>query len=270
MEKISDRTVKADSHDEGSFSVQLSEQWLLERTYHAQLLNGDQLSTVNFTNAMRLLTDSTVPPSQQSARSRLPEHTPQYKNNTFVVPISTWQEITQDEANADYQQGKPVLLYGEHTWKHGQELVGTWRANRNMSLLIDGDTIFPSEATSGVEYGVCYLDTRRGTFSNIAWKKWFSLESALLSRHDDQSIVFLRPLVEFPFTTHYTIISDGYSSEYPGHSEAVQGFVASPSQAIGSGSYFCYYHDVACSDGTYRLEFLGPHMDDPGYLRHSD
>lgn len=30
------------------------------------------------------------------------------------VPLSTWREISQEEAQATFQQGIPVLLYGEH------------------------------------------------------------------------------------------------------------------------------------------------------------
>jgi hypothetical protein len=39
------------------FSEQLSEQWLLERTYHAQLRNGEELSVPGFTRAMKQLID---------------------------------------------------------------------------------------------------------------------------------------------------------------------------------------------------------------------
>jgi len=35
------------------FSVRLSEQWLLERTYHAYLQNGSELSVPALTEAMQ-------------------------------------------------------------------------------------------------------------------------------------------------------------------------------------------------------------------------
>jgi hypothetical protein len=37
------------------FSEHLSEQWLLERTYHAHLLNGWELSIPSLTGAMKQL-----------------------------------------------------------------------------------------------------------------------------------------------------------------------------------------------------------------------
>ena len=36
-------------NDTSTFSEQLSGQWLLERTYHAQLRNGRELSAADFT-----------------------------------------------------------------------------------------------------------------------------------------------------------------------------------------------------------------------------
>jgi len=43
------------------FSERLSEHWLLERTYHAQLRNGRELSVANLTLAMKQLIDFFVP-----------------------------------------------------------------------------------------------------------------------------------------------------------------------------------------------------------------
>ena len=68
------------------FSAALSEQWLLERTYHAQLRNGGELSVPKLTHTMKQIT-------------------------SFYVPLSTWREIPQEEARAAPQQGIPVLLY---------------------------------------------------------------------------------------------------------------------------------------------------------------
>jgi hypothetical protein len=56
----------------------LSETWLLERTYHAQLRSGKELSVPALTLAMKQITG-------------------------FYVPLSTWREITQEEAQATYQ-----------------------------------------------------------------------------------------------------------------------------------------------------------------------
>jgi hypothetical protein len=28
---------------------------------------------------------------------------------------------------------------------------------------------------------------------------------------------------------------------------------------------FCYYHEITCPGGVYRLEFFGPRMDEEGY-----
>jgi hypothetical protein len=38
----------------------------------------------------------------------------------FSVPLSTWQEISPEEAQAAYRQGLPVLLYSEHVWEHSK------------------------------------------------------------------------------------------------------------------------------------------------------
>lgn len=257
------------------FSVQLSEQWLLERTYHAQLLNGKELSVDMLTQAMQELSDTAVPLSSQSSKSRLPQILPTKKSRTFSIPISTWQEITQEEARVIYQQGTPILLYGEHTWKHTQETPGTWSPNHNMRAIIFGNTLTRPEATSGTEYAVCYLDIRQGIFSNASWKTWFSSDPSILFNHTDQpGITFFRPCVQFPFTTHYTVIApDGSVSEYPGRAEALQGFVAAPIQEehLGNAIYivaphFYFYHEVTCPSGTYRLEFFGPHMNERGYM----
>ncbi|HEX4203615.1 MAG TPA: hypothetical protein VHZ51_05350 [Ktedonobacteraceae bacterium] len=263
-----------DDHDDLPFSVQLSEQWLLERTYHAQLLNERELSIANLTNAMKQLIDISVPSSSQSSKSRLPERLPIQKSSTFSVPISTWREITQKEAQLTYQQGTPVLLYSEHTWEHSQKTPGSWRPNRNMRAIIDGNTLSQPEATSGIDYAVCYLDTTRGTFSNDSWKRWFSSVAASLFNDHDQPITFLRPCIQFPFTTHYTVIAaDGRVTEYPGHAEALQGFATAPLQEVRHGNavqtvalHFCYYYEVTCPSGTYRLEFFGPRMNEQGYM----
>src|SRR5437016_13108071 len=88
------------------FSERLSEQWLLERTYHAQLRNGRELSVPDLTEAMSQLTDFYVPLSTQSWKSRLPERVPLKKSSNFCVPLSTWTETTQAEASATFQQGR--------------------------------------------------------------------------------------------------------------------------------------------------------------------
>src|SRR5579885_766644 len=98
------------------FSERLSETWLLERTYHAQLRNGQELPVSNLTCAMKQLTDFDVPLSSQSSKSKLAERVPLKKSTNFSVPVSTWREISQKEAAATSQQGIPVLLYTEHVW----------------------------------------------------------------------------------------------------------------------------------------------------------
>jgi hypothetical protein len=45
-----------------TFSEQLSEQWLLERTCHAQLHNGRELSVPDLTRAMKQLIDFSASP----------------------------------------------------------------------------------------------------------------------------------------------------------------------------------------------------------------
>jgi hypothetical protein len=80
------------------FSEHLSETWLLERTSHAQLRNGRELSVPNLTRAMKQLNDFDVPLSRQSAHSHLAEPAPLKKRTNFSVPLSTWREISQAEA----------------------------------------------------------------------------------------------------------------------------------------------------------------------------
>ena len=92
---------------------------------------------------------------------------------------------------------------------------------------------------------------------------------------NSQPITFLRPCIQFPFTTHYTIIaSDGRVSEYADRAAALQGFATAPLQEVSQGNtvqivapHFCYYHEVTCPSGTYRLEFFGPRMHEQGYSR---
>jgi hypothetical protein len=95
------------------FSARLSETWLLERTYHAQLRNGRELPVPDLTLAMKQLNDFDVPLSLRSSKSKLAERLPLKKSTNFSVPLSTWREISQAEAYATSQQGIPVLLYKE-------------------------------------------------------------------------------------------------------------------------------------------------------------
>ena len=72
--------------------------------------------------------------------------------------------------------------------------------------------------------------------------------------------------IEFPSTTYYTVIvADGQASEYAGRAEAIQSFQTLPPQKVNNGNgiqtvfpQLCYYHEVTCPSGVYRLEFLGP------------
>jgi len=191
----------------------MSEQWLLERTYHAQLRNGGELSVPDLTEAMKQLTDFDVPLSSQSWKSKLAERVPLEKSANFSVPLPTWREISQEEAHVLYYQGIPILLYGEHAWEHPKGAPGTWRPNRNMRIIIYGNACVQLEAVSGTEYAVCYLDPKRGTFSNDSWRAWFSSDTAtILDGSAHSTITFLGPCVQFPYTTHYTVIaSDGKS-----------------------------------------------------------
>jgi hypothetical protein len=88
------------------FSEQLSEQWLLEKTYHAQLRNGAELSVPDLTGAMKQLNDFDVPPSSQSSKSKVAERVPLKKSSNFYVPLSTWREVSQEEAYTTYQQAE--------------------------------------------------------------------------------------------------------------------------------------------------------------------
>jgi hypothetical protein len=248
------------------FSNQFSEQWLLEGTYHAHLLNGGELSVANLTQAMRHLTEISAPfSSQLSHLFESMSLQSLQKSITFFVPISTWQESTWQEAAKAYQHDQPVLLYSEHAWHHGQDTSPVWSLGRNMRSFIYGKTVFPPESISGTEYAVCYLDAKRGAFSNSAWKTWFPSDTTSLfndSSQSIQSITFLVPSQQFPFTTHYTLITpDGHVSEYQTPAAALQGFTISPSQDNLHASRevaptFCFYHDVQCSNGTYRLVFF--------------
>jgi hypothetical protein len=181
------------------FSERLSETWLLERTYHAQLRSGKELSVPELTLAMKQLIDFDVPLSTQSSKSKLPERLPLKKSTNFYVPLSTWREISQDEAYATSQQGIPVLLYGEHAWEHPQGAFGTWGANRNMRAIISGNAWKHPAAVDGTDYAGCYLDPQRGTFSNAVWKTWFASDSAtMLEGGDHSTITFFAPCVQFP------------------------------------------------------------------------
>lgn len=232
------------------FSEQQSEQWLLERTYHARLLNGQELSVPDLTRAMKQITN-------------------------FSVPLSIWQEIPREEAYAAYQQGTPVLLYGEVFWEHPKGTYQEWSVNGNMYAIIFGKTLLQPEEVSGTDYAVRYLDAKQGSFSNTSWRTWFASDSATIFDGSDLStITFLRPCLQFPYTTHYTVIaSDGHIHEYASRAEAIQGFQILPLQERSKGSalqtvvfpQLCYYHEVTCPSGTYRLEFFGPRMDEQGY-----
>src|SRR5581483_1523485 len=68
------------------FTEQQSEHWLLERTYHVRLCDGRELSVPDFTRAMKQITN-------------------------FSVPLSTWQEISREEATAAYQDGTPDTIH---------------------------------------------------------------------------------------------------------------------------------------------------------------
>src|SRR5437879_7206897 len=208
------------------FTERLSEQWLLERTYHAQLWSGKELSVPDLTLAMKQLNDFDVPLALQSSKSKLAERVPLKKSTNFYVPLSTWTEISQEEAYATYQRGIPVLLYGEHSWEHPKEASGTWSANKNMRVIISGNAGVQPEAVSGIDYAVCYIDPQRGTFSNAVWRAWFSSDpTTILEGSDHSTITFFGPCVQFPYTTHNTVIAaDGQVHEYATSAEAIQGF----------------------------------------------
>ena len=256
------------------YTEHLSEQWLLERTYHAHLRNGRELSVPFLTEAMKQLIDFPVPLSSQSCKSKLAERVPLEKSTNISIPLPSWREISQEEAYALYHQGIPILLYGEHAWEHPKGAPGTWRPNRNMRVIIYGNAYVQPEVVSGTEYAVCYLDPKRGTFSNDAWRAWFPSDTAtILDGSLHSTITFFGPCVQFPYTTHYTVIaSDGHVHEYSDRAGAIQGFHSFPPQEVGEESdlhtvfpQFCYYHEVTCPGGVYRLEFFGPRMDEQGY-----
>ena len=267
--------VRADDPGENPFSVPLSEQWLLERTSHAHLLNGRELSSARLTKAMNQLIDIDLLLSSSASTSPLPERLLRKKSRTFSVPLSSWQEITQEEARTAYEQGIPILLVRKQTWEHAQGTSRRWGPNRNMRAITFGNTVPQPEVTSTTVYAVCYLDVRPGTFANVSWKTWFSSDPATLFNCHDQSIIFLRPCVQFPFTTHYTIIAaDGRLSEYPNRAAVLQGFESAPLEEVGQvntvqivAPSFCYYHEVTCPSGTSRLVFFGPRMNEQGYPR---
>ncbi len=242
------------------FSEQLSEQWLLDRTYHAQLRNGGELSVPDLTKAMEQLVDFPVLPSLQSATSKLPELLATKKSYNFSVPIATWREVSSKEAQTLYQQGTPLLLYGQHTWEHAQEASITWGLNKNMSKIIYGAAEEKPEAVSGIEYAVCYLDLQRGAFSNSSWREWFPSDTARIF-DGSAPITFFRPLIQFPYTTHYTVIAaDGQAHEYADRTGAIEGFSALPAQEVqdeAAPPHFYYYHEVKLPNSVQRIGFFG-------------
>ena len=134
-----------------------------------------------------------------------------------------------------------------------------------MRVIIYGNAYVQPEAVSGTEYAVCYLDSQRGTFSNDIWRAWFSSGiTTILDGSLHRTITFLGPCVQFPYTTHYTVIaSDGHVHEYLDRAGAIQGFYSFLPQEGGEESdlhtvfpQLCYYHEVTCPGGIYRLEFL--------------
>lgn len=223
-----------------AYTEQQSETWLLERTYHAQLSNGEELSVPDLTRAMTQITN-------------------------FSVPISTWQEISAEQAQVAYQQGTPVLLSSEYTWEHHKETSEPWGPNSNMRTIIDENVCAQPEAISGTEYALCYLDSKRSTYSNAAWRARFSSDTARFfdgSAH--AAITFFSPCVQFPSTAHYAVrTSDGHIHEYVDRAGAIQGFqVLAPQEESNlhpTFPQFCYYNQVTCPDGVYRLEFFGSH-----------
>ena len=69
------------------FSERLSETWLLERTYHAQLWSGKELSVSDLTLAMKQLNDFEVPLALQSSKSTLAERVPLSKSTNWSEPL---------------------------------------------------------------------------------------------------------------------------------------------------------------------------------------
>ena len=85
-----------------------------------------------------------------------------------------------------------------------------WSPNKNMRVIISGDTEVQPEAISGIDYAVCYIDQQRGTFSNTVWKAWFASDTAtMLEGGDHSAITFFGPWVQFTYTTHNTVIAAG-------------------------------------------------------------
>jgi hypothetical protein len=143
-----------------------------------------------------------------------------------------------------------------------------------MQFIISGNAGVQPETVSGTDYAVCYIDPQRGTFSNIVWKAWFASDTAtMLEGGEHSTVTFFGPCVQFPYTTHNTVIAaDGQVHEYATSAEAVQEFQTLPLQAVGNKSQgqtvftqFCYYHEVTCPSGVYRIEFFGPRLDERGY-----
>jgi hypothetical protein len=208
-----------------SYPEPLSEAWLLERTYHARLQNGQELSVFDFTEAMKTIIDC-------------------------YVPVSTWRQLSREEAHVTYQQGNPVLLFGENTWQNPLGAIGT-------------------------DYAVRYLDPKRGSFSNAFWQMWFASDSGTTFDGSDLSaITFFGPCMQFPYTTHYTVIApDGQVYEYVDRAQAAQGFTTFSAQEGNNESHAqtavftqcCYYHEMRCPSGIYRLAFFGSGMNKPGY-----
>jgi hypothetical protein len=265
----------ANDHDIVPFSAQQSEHWLLERTYHAHLCNGGELAVPAFTEAMKQLVDFPIAPSSQPSKSHLAEIVPLKKSTNFTAPLPTWREISAAEANALFQQGNPILLYGEHACKHPQEAMEAWKPARNMYNIIYRDERTQPEAISETESAVCYLDPKQGTFSNTTWRAWFPSDTAALlaGNPHEGTITFLAPCVQFPYTTHYTVMaSDGHVYPYADRDGAIQGYQTFSPQEVGKEHdlhaifpQFCYYHEVTCPSGIYHLEFFGPHMNEWGY-----
>jgi hypothetical protein len=97
------------------------------------------------------------------------------------------------------KKGIPVLFYGEHAWEHPKGAFGTWSANRNMRVIISGNVWEHAEAVSGIDYAVCYLDPKRGTFSNASWRAWFASDPAtILDGSAHSTITFFGPWMSFP------------------------------------------------------------------------
>src|SRR5258708_19606914 len=95
------------------YTEHLSEQWLLERTYHAHLRNGRELSVPFLTGAMKQLIDFPVPLSSQSCKSKLAERVPLEKSTNISVPLPSCREIYPEEASPPYPQRIPLPLFRE-------------------------------------------------------------------------------------------------------------------------------------------------------------